>query len=262
MAKENGEKAAEQITSRQRLNERYKGRNPELNVDDDEALGAAILGDLDEYDQNRERMDRFNKTVQESDIAPEMMAGILSGKNADGSDFNLEEYLLDNHIDYLLDYIEDNATAKEKMNRRREEREAAKKADEEFSAKKQQLIDAEDAELDAAASEMGYKPEQVKDLVEWIYDKEKGLIVRAARYELTKDDFLKLFRIKDYDVRMAEAEKNGYKRGKNEKIDMYKRDQSRRNEMPADLGGGAQPAEAPAEKKDPYLSRLERMKKY
>lgn len=261
MAKKN-EENIQQPTNRQRLNERYKGHNPELNVDDDEALGAAILDDLDKYDQGRERMDRFNKTVQDSDIAPEMMAGILSGKNPDGSDFNLEEYILDNHIDYLLDYIDDNATAKEKMDRRREERDARRKADEEFEAGRQQRIEAEDAELDAAVAEMGYKPEQVKDLVDWIYDKDDGLIVRAARYELTKDDFLRLFRIKDYDVRLAEAENRGFKRGKNEKIDMYKRDQDRRGEMPADLGGGAKPADEPSQAKDPYISQLERMKNF
>jgi len=101
----------------------------------------------------------------------------------------------------------------------------------------------------------------VKDLVDWIYDPKDGLIVRAARYELKKDDFLRLFRIKDYDVRMAEAEQRGYKNGKNERIDMYKREENKRGEMPSDLGGGAQPAETP-ENKDPYLSRLERMKKF
>ena len=50
-----------QLTSRQRLAERYKGANPELNVDDDEALGGAILGDLDAYDQSKAKIDRFNE---------------------------------------------------------------------------------------------------------------------------------------------------------------------------------------------------------
>lgn len=260
MAKDN-ETNAQQPTSRERLNERYRSRNPELNVDDDEALGAAILGDLDAYDQDSERLRRFNETVNGSDIAPEMMAGILSGKNADGTPFSLEEYLIDNNIDFLLDYIEDKDTAKEKLARRRQERQDAAAAEREFSEREQAMIDAEDAELDAAVAEMGYKPEQVADLIDWIYNKENGLLKRALNYELTKDDFLRLFRIKDYDVRMADAEDRGYKRGRNEKIDMFRHDQKKRDDMPADIDGGGGPTAQPP-KKDSYLDRLDRMKRY
>jgi hypothetical protein len=263
MAKENQEEMVQQPTSRQRLAERFKGRNPELNVEDDEALGAAILGELDNYDRDAERMRRFNETVSNSDIAPEMMAGILSGKNADGTPFSIEEYLLDNNIDFLLDYIEDSATAKEKMAKRKEEREKQKKADDEFNAKKQQLIEAEDAELDAAVAEMGYKPEQVADLIDWIYNKENGLIKRAVNYELKKDDFLRLFKIKDYDVRMADAEDRGYKRGKNEKIDMFRRQQKKRDDMPADIGGGGGvQVSQPENADDDYLNKLKKMKRF
>lgn len=263
MAKENQEEMVQQPTSRQRLAERYKGINPELNVDDDEALGQAILGDLENYDRDSERMKRFNEAVSNSDIAPEMMAGILSGKNADGTPFSIEEYLLDNNIDFLLDYIEDSATAKEKMQARKKAREDEKKLSDEFSAKEQQLIEAEDAELDAAVAEMGYKPEQVADLIDWIYNKENGLIKRALNYELKKDDFLRLFKIKDYEVRLADAEDRGYKRGKNEKIDMFRRQQKQRDEMPADIeGGGGVQVQAPENKDDAYLNKLKKMKKF
>lgn len=250
-----------QLTSRQRLQERYKGSNPELNVEDDEALGGAILDELSAYDSDREKMDRFNKAVQENDVAPGLMSGILSGKNADGSYFDLRSYLLDEHIDYLLDYIDDNETAKQKMEDRRKARQAEEAADADFKAKVDELVAAEDAELDAAIAESGYKPEQVKDLIDWIYDKEKGFLTRAANFELKKDDFLRLFRIKDYDVNMSEAEERGYKKGKNEKIDMFRRQQKKREEMPADLegGGGTNVTE---KKSDPYLSRLEKMKNF
>lgn len=262
MAKEKEEMAV-QPTSRQRLAERYKGRNPELNTDDDEALGAAILGDLDAYDQDSERLRRFNETVNNSDIAPEMMAGILSGKNADGTDFSLEDYIIDNNIDFFLDYIENSETAKAKMAKRKEERAAERKAEEELSAKEQELIAAEDAELDAAVAEMGYKPEQVADLIDWIYNKENGLIKRALNYQLLKDDFLRLFKIKDYDVRLAEAEDKGYKRGKNEKIDMYRHSQRQRDNMPADLtSGGGEAPKAPETEENSTLKALRKMKKY
>jgi phage regulator Rha-like protein len=265
MAKENENQT--QPTSRQRLAERYKGANPELNVDDDETLGGAILGDLEAYDADKAKMERFNNSMQSYDFAPEMLAGMMSGKNSDGSDFDLAEYLIDNHMDFFLDYIEDHDTAKEKLKARQQKRkdekqnaEAAAKEEEKLKAEIQAKVEAEDAELDAAIAEAGYKPEQVQDLIDWIYDKENGLINRAANFGLKKDDFLRLFQIKDYDVRMADAENKGYKRGKNEKIDMLKRQQKKRDEMPADLGGGGTTPEV--EKKDPYLSRLDRMKNF
>lgn len=258
-----------QLTSRQRLAERYKGANPELNVDDDEALGGAILGDLDAYDQSKAKIDRFNEAMQNNDLAPEMLAGMLSGKNEDGSDFDLTSYLFDKHLDFFVDYMEDNKTAMDKLKARQAERKAAKeeakKAEidaEAIKAANKAKVDAEDAELDAAIAEAGYKADQVKDLIDWIYDKEKGLIERAQNFELTKDDFLRLFKIKDYDVRMADAEQKGYKRGKNEKIDMLKRQQKNRDNMPSDLGGGAATPSLNTEKRDPYLDKLDKMKNF
>ena len=262
MAKEND--AQERLTSRQRLNERYRSRNPELNVDDDEALGGAILSDLDAYDQDRERMDRFNKTVQDSEIAPELMAGLMSGKNPDGTDFSLEDYILDGHIDYILDYIDNKDTAKEKLAKRREERkkEAEEAADsEKLSEAAMAALQAEDAELDAALQESGYKAEQVKDLIDWLYNPETGVAKRIANYELKKDDFLRLLQIKDFDTRMKDAEEKGYKRGRNEKIDMFARQQKKRDEMPSDIdGGGKQDIRTVDE--NPTVSALKKMSKY
>ena len=266
MAKDNENQTP--LTSRQRLAERYRGANPELNVDDDEALGGAILDDLEAYDADKKKMELFNRQMQENDLVPEMMAGMMSGKNADGSDFNLTEYLFDNHLDFFLDWIEDHESAKQKLKDRQAQRKQAKQDAEEAAKKEEALkaemqakIDAEEAELDAAIAEAGYKEEQVKDLIDWIYDKESGLINRAANFELKKDDFLRLFQIKDYDVRMADAEQKGYKRGKNEKIDAMKRQQKKRDSMPSDLGGGGV-TPAAGEAKDPYLSQLDRMKDF
>lgn len=255
-----GEVKNNEMTSRQRLAERYRSRNPELNVDDDEALGAAILGDLDAYDQNAEKIKRFNETVQSNEIAPGLLSGILSGKNTDGSQFDLVEYILDNHMDFFLDYIEDHEGAKAKMQARREARKAEADADAALEEQAKAQLGKEDAELDAAIQEMGYKPEQVADLIDYIYNKDNGLIKRAANFELTKDDFLRLFKMKDYDLKMTEAEDRGYKRGRNEKIDMFHHEQKKRDEMPADIDNGG--VQTGTDTKDPYLSKLDKMKGY
>lgn len=247
-------------TNRQRLADRFKGANPDFNVDDDEAMYGEALAGLERGDEAEAQRKRLNETIAGNEIAPEMLNGIISGKNPDGTDFNLDEYLLDKHLDYLLDYAEDSSTAKEKMAARKKEREDAAKADEEFKAKMEEAIKAEDAELDVAIAEAGYKPEQVKDLIDWIYDAKNGFIVRAQQFDLKKEDFLRLFKIKDWDLKMAESEDKGYKRGRNERIDMFRRDQGRRGKMPADAGsGGGTPTVQPPEE-DATIGALKRMK--
>lgn len=265
MAKSN-EENSQNVTSRQRLNDRYRGRNPELNVDDDEALGSAILGDLEAYDNDKARIDRMNQMIQESEGAPEFFAGMMSGKNADGTPFTIQDYLIDNNIDFLLDYMEDPDGAKSRVDEYRAKRTAKKEEEAKETEGKEEelrLQEAQDAVLDEAIKEAGYKPEQVASLIDRIYNKENGILKRALNYELTKEDFLQLFKLLDYDVKMSEAEDRGYKRGRNEKIDMFRRGEKKRENMPADLGtGGGAPPATEEPKRDPYLDRLSRMKNF
>ena len=69
-----------------------------------------------------------------------------------------------------------------------------------------------------------------------------------------------MFQIKDLDQRIAAAEDKGYKRGRNEKIDMFRRGQQTRDNMPADLGsgGGKMPE---AESEDKTVAALKKMKR-
>ena len=249
-------------TNRQLMGERYKSKNPEFNADDDEAVFGEALSELGKADEYEAARNRFNETISNNEIAPDLLNGIVSGKNADGSDFDLTQYLFDNHMDYLIDYMEDNEGAKKKYEERKEERRKA--AEQEGIDRKaaEQKIQEEDKELDAAIREAGYKPDQVKDLIDWIYDLENGFITRAKNFDLKKDDFIRLFHIKDYDLKMKEADETGYKRGKNEKIDMYKRKAKERKDMPADAGSGGGTPQSGGPQEDPYLKRLEHMKNF
>ena len=112
-------------------------------------------------------------------------------------------------------------------------------------------MEQEDAELDAAIKEAKLKPEAITDLIEWLYKRsddgedhdDDGFIWRAARYGLKKEDFLRLFQIKDFDKAVADAEERGYKRGKNEKIDQQRQlhdgKQGGKKNINIDGGGGA-----------------------
>ncbi len=259
-AAQNGQQAAKP-SNRARLVARFAKNNPDFNADDDESLWGAAADQLDKDDEAAEQRKRFNDAISKSDIAPEMMTGLLSGKNADGTPFNLEDYLFDKNKDFFLDYLEDKDGAMDKLKARKAERKKNAEDEAKYAAEFDQKVKKEDAELDAAIKESGYKPAQVKALVDWIYGekgKDDGFVQRASRAELTKDDFLKLFRIKDWDVKMKEAEDNGYRRGKNERIDMFAHNQERRRKLPPDnAGGGGKPLEGG---EDPTLAALNKMK--
>ncbi len=247
----------EVMTNRQKLIDRMRQRNPELNVDDDEALSGQISTDYDLLDQRNKEREDFNAMLANNPHGAGIVTGMATGKNEDGTDFDLGEYLMDNYPEVVIDLIEGNPKNKEKYAKLRADRDAAQKADKEFNAKKQELIDAEDAELDAAMKEAGLKAEEVKSLIDWIYDPETGFIKRARDYGLTKEDFLQLFRIKDWDAKMAEADNNGYVRGKNEKIDMQQHKHASRTKLPVIGGGGG----TPKQKEDnPTLDNLDKMK--
>lgn len=243
-------------TNRQKISERLRNRNPELNVDDDDALFGAIGEDYDTYDQRDQERERFNKAMSQNPESAGIITGLYTGKNADGSDFDLGMYLIDEYPEMVVDLIEGNPQAKERYVQMRDSKKAKADEDEEFASQVADKTAAEDAELDAAIKEAGMRPEEVRDLIDWIYNPETGLIVRAERFELTKDDFKQLLRMKDYDNAMAKADERGYVRGKNEKIDITARQQNDRKKLPVISGGGGKPK---SKEEDGRVSRLRQM---
>jgi hypothetical protein len=247
-------------TNRQKLVDRFKKSNPDFNADDDESLYSAANDALNKSDEIETQRKRLNNAISKTDIAPEMLQGLLSGKNPDGTDFDLEDYLFNKHLDFFIDYLENKDGAKQKLESRKAERKKAAAEEAELKKTEAGKIKKEDSELDAAIAETGYKSDQVKDLIDWIYDAKKGIIVRASRFELNKDDFVRLFKLKDYDVKMAEAKDQGYKKGKNEKIDMFSHRQQQRKSMPPDLNSGSSNMGV-GKKRDKTLDALDRMGK-
>lgn len=250
------EATKEERTRRQQLLERLRTRNPELNIDDDEAVSGQISSDYDLMDQRDEERKQFNEMLSRDPYAAPIITGLATGKNDDGTDFDLGEWLLENEPEMVIDLIEGNPKTKEHYQQTRQARREREQADKDFESKVDELTAQEDAELDAAIKEAGYKPEDVREFVEWLYGAE-GLIARAKDFQLKKDDFAQLIRLKDYDANIEKAGNDGYVRGKNEKIDMTQRSQRRRTKMPVIGGGGGRPS---GKERDPYLERLDAMK--
>lgn len=242
-------------TNREKMLERMRERNADLNTDDEEALFGQMLSDYDASDAREKERQQFNDMLTSNPMGPELVTGLVTGKDADGNKFSLIKFLVGDHASELRAALDGDQEALDYLI----EQEAAEIAAQEEEAAteeelKQKIVE-EDAAFEDALSESGYKREDAKALIDWIYDEEKGFIWRARNFELTKEDFLRLFRIKDWDTALAEADERGYVRGKNEKIDMSKRMQKDRKAM--NIGGSG--GQMPTSERDETLAALEDM---
>ena len=256
-------------SKRDSFRERLAQRYPDLDMDDDEAVYNQISTDYDQYDQSKKRMDDFNNMLQENPHAPGLVAGLVTKKNAEGGDFNLIDYLIDELGQDYIDAINGDEEARKRLKANEKEKLAASeklaKGKETLSANMEQ----EDKELDAAMKEAKIKPEAINDLIEWLYKRsddgedhdDDGLVWRAIRYDLKKADFLRLFQIKDFDKAVADAEERGYKRGKNEKIDQQRQlhDGKQGGKRNINIDGAGGTPSIPREK-DSTIEAYQRMK--
>ena len=236
---------------------RYEG----MDTSNDDAVYGQIGKDYEELDRLRSDRDNFNELMNDDDgVNAEIMNGMITGKNADGTKFSLIRYLIGDHPDLAKAALDGDDESLEQLieARNQEIRDAAEKKNqdatdaEELTAKTQ----AEDDALDLAIADAKYDQKQVQELIDWIYNPESGLLVRAMSHDLTKDDFAKLIRIVDYEGDIAKADEAGYKRGRSERIAMNRQMRSDEN-RPTNLGGGA--GRGNGRKPDRTLSALDRM---
>ena len=250
-------------SKRDAFRERFSKRYPNINMDDEDAVYGQFSTDYDQFDQNNQRMDDFNNMLRDFPQAPGLITGMSTRKNPDGSEFSFTDYLIDNLGQDFIDAINGDDEARARLKKKeKDEVEASEKlakSNEELAA----AMDKEDAELEAFIKEAKIKPEDIKSMIEWMYGHEEGMegfIWRAAKYQLTKDDFKRLMQIKDFDKAVADAEDKGYKRGRNEKIDQQKKlHDGTKGGKNVSVSGGGGPASLPREKSDTELA-YERMR--
>ena len=252
MAEKNTEKQTVGA-NRQKIIDRHRKNKPDENWDDDEVLMGQIATDYDNYDKSAQERERFNQMMSENEYAPGLFAGAASGKNADGSDFTLEGYLWGELGGKVKDAMGGDDDAAEELHQLMVERIASHKSSEAL----QESLDKQNAELDALIDETGADREEVKKIFDWIYA-EDGLLKRAGNFELTKEDMQQIMKIVSHDNDVAAADEAGYKRGRNERINMGKGVQT--NERPVNLGGGG--GAGAGKKEDPTLAALGRMKNF
>ena len=121
-------------TNRQKITERLRSRNPELNTEDDELLFGQISSDYDTFDQRDQERERFNEAIAKNPESAGILTGLYTGKNEDGSDFDLGMYLIDEYPEMVEDLIEGNPKVKERYIASRDNRKAAAEEEKTFAA--------------------------------------------------------------------------------------------------------------------------------
>lgn len=198
-------------TGMSRFKNRMRERNADVDYDDEEAFAQQLSTDYDNYDRLQKEHDDMNTLLADDPMAPGLMAGLITKKNPDGTDFNLREYIIKQETG-----IEDEIA---------ELRAKKKEGEDEAIAK-------EDAELDKFIKEQKLTPEEIKAYLDWLYKEDGGIGMKLLTFTMTADDFAQLHKAFAYDDAVASAEEKGKAAGRNEKIDMYKAKEARRSEIP------------------------------
>lgn len=233
-------------------------RNPDLNLDDDEAVATWLDDSFRDSDRMKSESEKLNDLLASDPHAAGILMGLSSGMGEDGQPFSLSAYLLDNYYDEIA-----GAASKEEAveKARKKEAENIKRAAEEEKRAKESAgkINAEDDLLTEAVNETNSDEATAVGMLEWLFGKEQdGFIYRAIRHEITKEDWTRLLYAFSRDKELDNARGEGARNSRSERGKPHR--SFKEDNMPADLGGGASVSTAP-EETDPNLQALKRMGK-
>lgn len=229
-------------------------RNPDLNLDDDEAVAAYMQEQLDGYDKLQNERNQLNDLLVSSPQAAGILQGLSSGMDDNGEPFSLMGYLFRNYWDVIQKAkTEDEAV---KIAKQMEADNIARAAEEEARKKNNaSKLEAMDDALTEAMKSVNTDEASVNRMLEWLYGKDDGLIYRVVRYELTKDDWEKLLYAFNRDAELDGARKDGERNSRSGRGMPHR---SFKDKMPADLGGGGSETRSP-EDENPTIAHYRKM---
>lgn len=239
---------------------RFGSRYSDLTDDDDDDVLADRLGaDLDDYDQVKQSQSDLNALLTKDADAANILAGLATGRNSDGSPFSLIEYLAEFHDEELAGYLGSEDYTK-KLAEKKAAREAEAAEEAQFASLSAENLEASDKALEGLITSGEVSESQVRDLLDWLYAPDGGLVERLLMNDVREEDWRKLLQMKDFDSSINAARQSGYKEGRNEQINMHKHKRADMAQLPPDIVGGGLPDDKPVHG-DSTLSALSRMGK-
>ena len=253
-----GQDAVPETKTSSRWRNYLGGRNKDLNLDDDEAVGNYLEGEFGRLDKSDEVNKRMNELISKDRRNAGLLSGVFSGNGENGEEFDLTGYIVENWFDELKE-----ATSPEEAIERiskkmaEQEEQAARDAKRDEDAK--QKFEAMGEALNAAMQKTGVDEATCQKVVDWLYGTEDapGLYARIPERNVNEDDFVKLIHAFTRDKSLEDARNEGMRQGKEQRAGATHRSNSAMAQT--DLGGGGGSAE-PEEDKNPTATRYGRMK--
>lgn len=234
-------------------------RNPDLNVEDDDAIFDYMSSQFKTFDDSERQRKELNDVLSTDEKAAGILYGLSSGM-MDGKPFSLIEYLLKNYGDA----ISEAASTEEaiELAKKKEADDIKKAADE---AKRKSEIEANikkaDEALTEAVKETNVDEANVAEMLKWLYgnDDTDGLIHRIVKSDLNKEDWMKLLYAYNRDTDLKKATEEGRRSARRPAATTMHRNMRK---APTDLGGSsARDVSDDIEAKDPTLQAYSRMKR-
>ncbi len=229
-------------------------RNPDLNLDDDEAVAAWLEQSFQDSDKMADDRKKLDDLLIGSPQAAGILQGLSSGVGADGEPFSLMGYLMENYWDEIQ--AAKSTEEAEKIVRKKEAEKIEKAAkDAQRQKDNSDKLAKMDEQLTEAMAMVNTDEATVNSMLEWLYGKDKGFIYRAISYDLTKDDWAKLLFAFDRDAQLDKARTDGGRQTRNNRGKPHR---SLKDDMPADLGGGGSDSGEETDT-DPTIRRYQQM---
>lgn len=197
-------------SKRDQFMERLKGKYPEEQFDDDEALFGRISDDYDQYDNDlagySEREGKFSNMFTSDPRSARLM---MAWKDGDDPAIALVRLYGQDIKDAIDDPEKQEAIAeanKEYMERVAQEEQYEK----EYSDNLAQSL----TELEKAQQELGLSDEQLNQAMEWII----GIAKDAMMGKFTPETIQMAIKAQNYDIDVEEAGTEGEIRGRNHKV--------------------------------------------
>lgn len=235
-------------------------RNPELNLDDDDAVTGYLDESFTRYDESEKQRKQLNDLLAKDERAAGVLTGMATGVDEDGNEFLIESYLMDKY----WDDINQDAPKEEIIAKiRKKESEMIKREAEKAAQDKQreENLKKTDEALTEAVNETNIDDATVAAMLPWIYGSDNandGLVHKIIRNELSKEDWIRLIHAFNRDADMNGARKQGAAEARQAKRGSSHRDLSN---VPTNLGSGGNTEGGGEEFTDPTIERLNKMKR-